>query len=64
MLSMQYLDHDWVTREQAAAYLQLTTRSIDRYIASGRIKATQLVPGGTVRISTISIEKMLESARL
>lgn len=54
------LDRDFFTVGQAAAYLQLSTRTIARYIDRGTLSASQLVPGGTIRISAISIEKMLE----
>ena len=57
----QTLDRDWFTVGQAAAYLQVSTRTIARYIDRGTLSASQLVPGGTIRISAISIEKMLES---
>jgi len=56
----QMLDRDWFTVGQAAAYLQVSTRTIARYIDRGTLSASQLVPGGTIRISTISIEKMFE----
>jgi excisionase family DNA binding protein len=57
------IDRDWFTVQQAAAYLQVSTRTIARYIDRGTLTASQLVPGGTVRISTISIEKVLEAAK-
>jgi len=57
----QMLDRDWLTVKQAALYLQVSTRTIARYVDRGTLSASQLVPGGTIRISAISIEKMLES---
>lgn len=57
------LDRDWFTVGQAAAYLQVSTRTIARYIDRGTLSASQLVPGGTIRISVTSIEKMLEKTR-
>ena len=56
----QMLDRDWLSVAQTAAYLQISTRTVHRYLDSGRLSASQLVPGGTVRISATSIEKMLE----
>ena len=56
----QSLDRDWFTVQQAAAYLQVSTRTIARYIDRGTLSASQLVPGGSIRISVTSIEKMLE----
>ena len=60
-IAPQMLDRDWFTVRQAAAYLQVSTRTIARYIDRGTLSASQLVPGGTIRISANSIEKMLES---
>ena len=59
----QMLDRDWFTVKQAAAYLQVSTRTVARYVDRGTLSASQLVPGGTLRISAISIEKLLESTR-
>ena len=56
----QTLDRDYLTVAQTAAYLQVSTRTIHRYIDSGLLSASQLVPGGTVRISASGIEKMLQ----
>lgn len=55
----QLLDRDWMTRHQAADYLQLGIATIDRYIKRGVLESKQLVPNGTVRISASSIEKLL-----
>lgn len=56
----QALDRDWFTVRQAAEYLQVSTRTIFRYIDRGTLAASQLVTNGSVRVSTISIEKLLE----
>lgn len=56
----QALDRDWFTVRQAAAYLQVSTRTIFRYIDRGTLTASQLVVNGSIRISTINIEKLLE----
>ena len=49
---------DWLTRQQAAQLLQITTRTLDRWIAQGLILARKPT-SGTVRISAASIDKML-----
>ena len=59
----QMLDHDYLSVAQTAAYLQVSTRTVHRYLDSGLLSASQLVSGGTIRISAVSIEKMLESKR-
>lgn len=59
----QMLDRDWLSVKQAAAYLQVSTRTIARYIDRGSLSASQLVPGGTIRISATSIEKTMERSK-
>ena len=54
---------DYMTRKQAADYLQVTPATIDRYLAKGLLSASQMVPNGTVRISKASLEQMLERKR-
>lgn len=55
----QMLDRDYLTVAQTAAYLQCSTRTVHRYLDLGLLSYSQLVPGGTIRISANSIEKML-----
>ena len=62
-MPIQILDRDWFTVAQTAAYLQVSTRTVHRYLDAGVLSASQLVAGGTVRVSVISIEKMLEKNR-
>jgi len=62
-LPIQILDRDWFSVAQTAAYLQVSTRTVHRYLDAGVLSASQLVVGGTVRVSVISIEKMLEKNR-
>jgi len=62
-IAPQMLDRDYLSVAQTAAYLQCSTRTVHRYLYSGLLSASQLVPGGTIRISATSIEKMMESTR-
>ena len=62
-MPIQILDRDWFSVAQTAAYLQVSTRTVHRYLDAGVLSASQLVVGGTVRVSVISIEKMLEKNR-
>jgi len=62
-MPIQILDRDWFSVAQTAAYLQVSTRTVHRYLDAGVLSASQLVAGGTVRVSVISIEKMLEKNR-
>lgn len=59
-MPIQILDRDWFSVAQTAAYLQVSTRTVHRYLDSGLLSASQLVAGGTLRVSAISIEKLLE----
>jgi excisionase family DNA binding protein len=53
--------HEWVTARQAADYLQVHPNTIRNYVNAGVLSASQLVPGGRLRISFLSIEKLLEN---
>ncbi len=52
--------HEWLTVKQAAEYLQVHPNTIHTYLKNGILSASQLVPGGRLRISFLSIEKLLE----
>lgn len=52
--------HEWLTVRQAAKYLQVHPATIRNYINTGVLSASQLVHGGRLRISFLSIEKLLE----
>ena len=54
------ITHEWVTVRQAALYLQVHPNTIRSYVNAGVLSASQLVPGGRLRISFLSIEKLLE----
>ena len=53
---------DWVSIAAAASYLGLSIAAVRSLIRKGKIDARKL-GYRTVRISTISIEKMMEQAR-
>ena len=57
---LQPIAHEWLTVRQAAKYLQVHPNTIRTYVKSGTLTASQLVPGGKLRISFLSIEKLLE----
>lgn len=48
-----------LTKQQAAAQLQVTTRYVERQIASGRLKAYKPT-GGLVRIRQSALDDFLE----
>jgi excisionase family DNA binding protein len=51
---------DWLTKKQAAAILQVSLRTIDRYMESGTILSKKLGVR-SVRISMNSIDKLLRN---
>jgi predicted site-specific integrase-resolvase len=53
------LDRDWLSAKDACAYLEISWPTLKRYIALGKLQASQIVPKGNIRISASSIEKML-----
>lgn len=55
------LSHDYLTIKQAAEYLQVTARTVFRYIEAGKLKASQpMGSNGSWRISASSVERLLE----
>lgn len=59
----QTLDRDFMTVKQAADYLQVSLQTVRRLITDGKLSATKLGsgPNSHLRVSTISIEKLLET---
>jgi excisionase family DNA binding protein len=51
----------YLSRKETADYLGVTTKTVDRYIADGRLAAVRLGPR-MVRIPTASIEALLTEA--
>jgi len=58
---LQPITHEWVTVRQAAQYLQVHPTTIRNYVNAGVLSASQLVANGRLRISFLSIEKLLEN---
>ena len=61
---IQTLDREWLTVEEAAAYLRIHPMTVRRYIKSGLLPASQPVRRGRVLISAASIGKFLEKNQL
>lgn len=59
----QQLDTDWVTPQEAADYLGVTKQTIRVWCRAGRLVWSKM-GYRTVRISSASIEKMLERSKL
>ena len=55
---------DWrdemMTRKEAAAYLRISVRQLERNIANNRIVVIQAYPGATVWISRIECDRYLK----
>lgn len=62
-LQQPHLDRDWLTIEQAAAYLQRSKYSVRHYLKLGVLSSSQIIPRGHILISAVSIEKMMEKGR-
>jgi excisionase family DNA binding protein len=56
---IQSIALDWLTRKQAAQILQVSTRTIDRYIAEQRLDARKIGAHGPIRISAASLKTLL-----
>ena len=54
------LTHEWVTVAQAAAYMQVCTRTVHRWIQSKTLPANK-TPAGW-RIAAADIERFMEGA--
>ena len=63
-MTAQTLPRQWLTKAQAAAYLQCSTRTINRYVRDGQIplKAiSRVLPTGPIRISAEAVYALLET---
>ncbi len=56
---MNQLMEEWVTPKDAAAYLGISVKTVRGWCVSGRLISRKL-GYRTIRIATVSIEKMLE----
>ncbi|HEY6364587.1 MAG TPA: helix-turn-helix domain-containing protein [Candidatus Binatia bacterium] len=54
---------DWLTKEQTAELLQISTRQVQRYIADGRLAASRL-SHKVLRIRRQSVERLLNRSAL
>ncbi len=62
MTVTRQLTSDWVSQDEAAAYLGVTKQTIRNWVKQGRL--TKSVLGyRTVRISAASIERMMERSK-
>lgn len=52
-------DREWVTTAQAASYLQLHPRTIQRYARNGTITAARV--GGRLRLLRTDVEELLHA---
>lgn len=57
------MEHEWLTLRQAAERVQVSPRTVHRWIKAGLVRIAQPVPGGILRISMVSLEKMLERGK-
>lgn len=57
-MSETFTDRDWITRKQAAEYLQVSTRTIDNWVKSGKLPIRR-ISESTIRISMTEIDRLL-----
>lgn len=50
---------DYMTVKETAEYLKCDVQTVRKYIKIGKLEASQIVPKGTMRISTASVERLL-----
>ena len=55
-------DAEFLTVAQAADRLQCCTKTILRYILSGKLPASQVTFGGPYRIAAVALDKMMDDA--
>lgn len=51
-------DRQWMPAKEACAYLEISFPTLKRYIADGKLQASQVVPNGMIRVSRASAEKL------
>jgi excisionase family DNA binding protein len=57
------LDKDWLTLKEVAAYLRVCEGTVFRYLKFGKLKGRQMVPKGSWRISSASVEQLLKQGK-
>ncbi len=62
MTKPQQLTADWVSPQEAAEYLGVTKQTVLAWCAAGKLASSKL-GYRTIRISTSSIEKMMERSK-
>lgn len=50
---------DWYSKKEAAKYVELSERQLDRYRTSGKIKSYQTTLNGKVRFKKSDLDKFL-----
>jgi excisionase family DNA binding protein len=54
------IDSPWLTREEAAAYLKINERTLDRYRSAGQIQAHKLAGTQSIRYRQDELDGMLK----
>ena len=53
---------EMLTPAQAAEYLGVTTRTLRRYLKSGALKRTLVLPSGHARFARVDLEEMKQAS--
>lgn len=59
-MSETFTDRDWITRKQAAEYLQVSQRTIDNWVKAGKLPIRR-ISEGTIRISMTEVDRLLRN---
>jgi excisionase family DNA binding protein len=61
-LSATCVESDWYTSAETATRLDVSERTVQRYVQRGLLTAVQLVPFGPLRIRREDVERLLDAA--
>lgn len=53
---------EYMTRDQVAEMLQVSTKTVDRYIKNGKLTASRLPGGRLLRIPRTAVDALLQAA--
>lgn len=55
-------DQVWYTRDEAAEYLRMDPRSLDRYIKDGHLKVHRAAGIGNPRINKVDLDSLMQES--
>jgi len=58
-VTLSAIDPEWLGLKQAAIYTSSSTKTVSRWIKSGKVKYTKL-PSGSIKISRTELDRFME----